>query len=854
MLSVCAPRSAGAQDAAPAAPPQDQAAPAGQAPQDAPTPAPKPRRHRVAQQRAGRTAASQDRSDAIQSIRIVGNQRIEEGTILSYMLVQPGDAFGSERVDRSLRTLYATGLFSDVSIQRDGSSLVVHVHENPLVNTISFEGNHNIKEDDLRKALELRPRAVFTTRMAQQDRTKLLGVYAGKGRFAATVEPYIQRLPQNRVNVIFKIVEGPETKISRIVFVGNHAFSENDLKGVIDSREERFWRFFSSSDQFNPERVNFDRELIRRFYLEHGYADIQVTNTVAELSPERKAFFLTFQVVEGERYRVGQITVKSNVPKVSAANYVSLVKEQKGGFYNGDAVEKSSDAIQNAVRLANANPFLLVNPRISRDRKKHVVDLEFDIAQGPRTYVERIDISGNTVTRDKVIRREFRFAEGDPNDPTLVRLTKQRLTDLGYFGDVKVTPTPGSAPDRVVINTELTEKATGELSLGGGYSTTSGILGQAGLRQHNLIGTGIDAGINGTLAARESQVDISATDPYFLDRNLVAGGDIFYLTNNNQYVSDYSETRYGFSARLGFAYNDHISQAFNYTISDRDVNNLSEFASVFVQDEAGYTLLSQLGQTLSFDYRDSRVAPHSGFVVRIGNDLAGLGGDEHYLRSKADSTYFLPLDYFTGNSLWGVSFSQGAGYLYNLQSKELIIDRFFLGGDNLRGFLDQGVGPHSVAYSSCLQGVAANIVANGNGSGACPASEIFYHGSDSIGGNFIYTQSTELHFPLPVPADFGLTGRAFVDSGGLSGLNVPPNATSECLPTSRHIGNRVVDDHGDTINKCYYDTGAIRASVGVGISWKSPFGLINIDLGIPIKKEPYDQTQVFKFGFGTRFQ
>ncbi len=850
VLSAAASCTAGAQEAAPPAQPQDQAAPSDQAPQAAA----KPRRHKVAQQRPSRPLRPQDKSDTIQIIRIVGNQRIEEGTILSYMLVQPGDAFGSERVDRSLRTLYATGLFSDVSITRDDSSLVVHVHENPLVNNITFEGNHNIKEDDLRKALELRPRAVFTTRMAQQDRTKLLGVYAGKGRFAATVEPYIQRLPQNRVNVIFKVVEGPETKISRIVFVGNHAFSENDLKGVIDSREERFWRFFSSSDQFNPERVNFDRELIRRFYLEHGYADIQVTNTVAELSPERRAFFLTFQVVEGERYRVGQITVKSTVPKVSAAHYVDLVKEQKGGFYNGDAVEKSSDAIQAAVRLANANPFLLVNPRISRDRKKHVVDLEFDIAQGPRTYVERIDISGNTVTRDKVIRREFRFAEGDPNDPNLVRLTKQRLTDLGYFGDVKVTPTPGSAPDRVVVNTELTEKATGELSLGGGYSTTSGILGQAGLRQHNLIGTGIDAGINGTLAARESQVDISATDPYFLDRNLVAGGDLFYLTNNNQFVSDYSETRYGFSARLGFAYNDHISQAFNYTISDRSVNNISQFASVFVQDEAGSTLLSQLGQTLSFDYRDSRVAPHSGFVVRIGNDLAGFGGDEHYLRSKADSTYFVPLDYFTGNSLWGISLSQGAGYLYNLQSKELIIDRFFLGGDNLRGFLDQGVGPHSVAYTSCTTTVAQNIAANGNGSGACPAADQFYHGSDSIGGNFIYTQSTELHFPLPVPADFGLTGRTFVDSGGLSGLNVPPNATSECLPTSKHIGNRIVDDHGDTINKCYYDSSSIRASIGVGISWKSPFGLINIDLGIPIKKEPYDQTQVFKFGFGTRFQ
>ncbi len=479
----------------------------------------------------------------------------------------------------------------------------------------------------------------------------------------------------------------------------------------------------------------------------------------------------------------------------------------------------------------------------------HKVDLEFDIAQGPRTYVERIDISGNTVTRDRVIRREFRFAEGDPNDPTLVRITKQRLQDLGYFGDVKVTPQPGSAADRVVVNTELTEKATGELSLGGGYSTTSGILGQAGLRQHNLIGTGIDAGINGTIAARQSQIDISATDPYFLDRNLVAGGDLFYLTNNNQFVSDYSETRYGFSARLGYSYNDHVSQAFSYTVSDRNVNNVSPFASIYVQDEAGRSLLSQVGQTLSFDYRDSRAAPHSGFVVRIGNDLAGLGGDEHYIRSKIDSTVFIPLDRFTGNSSWGISLTQGAGYLDNLQSKERIIDRFFLGGDNLRGFLDQGVGPHSVAYSTC------NIFQPYGPAGGCPKFNNFYHGQDSLGGNFIYTQSTELHFPLPVPADFGLSGRTFVDSGGLSGLNVPPNALVSCLPTSaRNKAGQTIDEHGDRINRCYYDSGTLRLSVGVGVSWKSPFGLINIDFGIPLLKEPYDQVQFFKFGFGTRFQ
>jgi outer membrane protein insertion porin family len=786
--------------------------------------------------------------DTIQAIKIVGNQRIEDSTILSYMLVQPGDPFSGDRVDQSLRTLYATGLFSDVSLRRDGNALVVHVKENPLVNAISFEGNHNVKEEDLRKELQLRPRAVFTVRMAQTDRTKLLGVYAGKGRFAATVEPEIVRLPQNRVNVIFKIVEGPETEISRILFVGNKSFPEDVLKSVIESREERLWRLLSSSDQFNPERINFDRELLRRFYISHGYADFQVTNTVAELSPDKKAFFLTFQIHEGERYRVGKVSVTSEVAHVDAATYRKLVKVEPGAFYNGDLVEKTSTTIQDKVR-ADGHNFVVVNPRIARNADKHTVDLVFDIADGPRQYVERIDITGNTVTKDKVIRREFRFAEGDAYDPALSRKTKQRLTDLGYFGDVKITPQPGSAPDKTVVLTEVTEKATGQLSLGGGYSTDAGILGNAGLRQTNLIGTGIDAGITGTIGAYESQLDISATDPYFLDRNLVAGADLFYLNNNNQYVEVYSETRIGATFRLGYAYNDHVSQSFNYLVTDRDVSNLQSYASIWIQDEKGWSLLSQLGQTLSFDYRDSRVNAHSGFIVRLGTDYAGLGGDVNYLRAKVDGTYFIPLDSFTGNSDWGIAVSGGVGYLDSLQSHERIIDRFFLGGDNLRGFLDQGVGPHSVAYTAC-----STAVGSVNSKGQCTTPGL-YQGSDSLGGNFIYTQSSELHFPLPVSKDFGLSGRAFADIGGLSGLNAPPNATTSCIPTSkRNSQGQPVDRYGDVIHQCYYNDTSPRVGVGFGVSWNSPFGLINIDLGIPVVKKPYDQTQVIRFGFGTRFQ
>ena len=687
--------------------------------------------------------------DVIQSIRVVGNQRIEEGTILSYMLVQPGDSFAGDRVDKSLRTLYATGLFADVSLRRDGNSLVVTVTENPLVNRITFEGNHNVKEDDLRKELTMKPRAVFSVRQAQTDRQKLLNVYAGKGRFAATVEPELVRLPQNCVNVVFKIVEGPKTLVSRIVFVGNHAFGEKRLRAVIDTREERWWRFLSSSDEFNPGRIDFDRELLRRFYLAHGYADFDVTTLSSELSPDRKEFFITFQVSRG---RALQDRHGQREEHRAASGCGALQADDR--HLHRRLLQRRQDrktvrAARGPIRRDNF-VFIKIDPKIRRNPKTHTVDLEFDIDPGPRVYVDRIEINGNTVTRDNVIRREFRFAEGDPLDPTLTRITKVRLQDLGYFSDVKVTPQPGSAADRSNVAVDITEKATGELSLGGGYSTTSGVLGQAGLRQHNLIGTGVDAGINATVGEYESQVDISATDPYFLDRNLVAGADIFFLSNNNPYVQAYDETRYGLSLRLGYQFNDHVSQAWTYTLSDRDVSNIQTYASTFVEDEAGWSLLSQVGQTLSFDWRDSRLATTSGFILRLGTDFAGLGGSEQYIRSKLDGTYWIPLEYFTGDPRWNISLSAGGGHLFNFNSEERIIDRFFLGGDNLRGFLDQGVGPHSVAFTACDTPTDFTALVNGQPApgSVCKAAG-YYHGSDSLGGETLWTGSAELHFPLP---------------------------------------------------------------------------------------------------------
>ena len=734
----------------------------------------------------------------ISSIRIEGNQRIEDGTILSYILVQPGDAFDPDRIDRSLKTLYATGLFSDVNLSRQGNTLVVRVAENPIVNRIAFEGNHKVTDAQLRPELQLRSRAVFTPALAEADRQRLLDLYAKRGRYAATVEPEIIKLDQNRVDVVFKIHEGALTQISRIAFVGNHAFGEARLKEVVNSRQEAFWRIFSDSDTYDPDRVNFDKELLRRFYLKNGFADFRVVSAASELTPDKSAFFLTFTLDEGSRYKIGKVSVNSTLPHLTGAALLPLVGISVGDWYDGDAVERNVQALNDAV-LARGYQFVDVQPRISRNHDKHTVDLVFDVSQGPRVYVERIDITGNTRTQDKVIRREFRLAEGDAFNAALVRRSRQRLEDLGYFNTVAISESPGSADDKVVLNTQIQEKATGELTIGGGYSSDDGALANIGLHERNLIGTGIDAGINGVLAQKESEVDLSVTDPYFLDRNLVAGFDLFRVQNNNQNVAQYSERRTGGSLRLGYEFTSHLRQALTYSLIDRDIYNVQTGASIYILDEAGPSVLSQFGQTLTLDYRDSTVDPRSGFVIRFGTDFAGLGGNAHYIRTKVDGTYLVPLESVFGDPDYGLAISAGAGYLFNLGEQEKIIDRFFLGGDNLRGFESGGAGPHDATTG------------------------------DSLGGRFIWTQSTEFRFPLPISPDFGLTGRAFVDVGALSQVNAIAGS------------GPITDDASP------------RVGAGVGVSWKTPFGLINIDVADPVIKKRQDKTQIFRFGFGTRF-
>ncbi|EHH69221.1 outer membrane protein assembly factor BamA [Gluconobacter morbifer] len=787
-------------------------------------------------------------SNIIQAISVKGNTRIETSTVLSYMVAQPGDTFNQDDLDRSLKTLYATGLFKDVTLHRDGNTLEVDLVENPIVNRIVFEGNHALKDEDLRKEISLRPRAVFSSQTTAADRQKILNQYAAKARFGATVTPQIVKLSHNRVDVVFNINEAQQTLIKKIVFVGNHAFSEARLAQVVSSKETAWYRFFSSSDEYNPERVKYDAELLRRFYLHNGFVDFHMIDATGELAPDHKSFYITFTLHEGPRYRIGKMDVRSSVRHVTREMMLSHIELFKHQWYDGTAIQNNTTNMQEWLQ-AEGHPFAMVRSEIARNPEKRVVDLLFDITEGPHVYVERIDINGNTITRDNVIRRNLPMAEGDPYTPFDRKYSKLALQDLGYFKSSSVEQTQGSAPDRVNVSANVLEKPTGEFSLGGGYSTDVGVLGNAAVKQHNLLGTGIDAGVSGTVAYYEKQADISVTDPYFLNRNLVAGADFYFIENDYQTYQSYKEAQYGMSLRLGYAYNRYLSQSFSYTLVDRDVGNFYSKSAVaqdpsliewvpsqYVQDSAGWSLLSQISTSLTYDRRDRRSNPHSGYMGKIGGDFAGLGGSAKYYRFKADGAYYLPLDSVTGSHDWTFQFKGGVGYMgdWSSSSDKDIIDNFYLGGENLRGFLQGGVGPRS----GHICGVS--LVA-----GKCPNDDYIpkQGQEDLLGGRFMYTASAQLNFPLPMGDDLGVSGRGFIDAGSLADLRVKHKYTDYALRYSSTYPYTPIN--GDTLTP--------RVSGGLGISWKSPFGLVNIDGAVPIRREKGDRLYPLRFGFGQQF-
>lgn len=728
----------------------------------------------------------------VQKIEISGAQRVEESTIASYMDLKKGDSVDSITTDRVLKNLFATGLFADVKVTNDNGVVKIEVIENPIVNRVAFEGNEKIEDQELLSEIQLRERQVFTRTKVQSDVSRLYQVYRRQGRFSVDIQPKIIRLDQNRVDLVFEIQEGDITDIESIRFVGNKAYSDSKLRSIISTKESAWYRFISNSDRYDQDRLLYDQELMRNFYLSQGYADFQILSAVAELSNNKEDFFITFTIEEGQRYRIASTEIISQIPDLDIGMLNESVQLREGDWYNADKVkttiEKMTDVLGD-MQFA----FVDIRPDIRKNREDASIDLVFVINETPRVFVERINVNGNMRTLDKVVRREMQLVEGDPFNRTKMSKSERDIKNLDFFENVEVDVKQGSAPDKTVVDINVQEKSTGELSIGAGFSSTDGPLADIRIRERNLLGKGQDLLLSTAIAGSRSEVNISFTEPYFIGRDISAGFDLFHVTRDLQDESSYDQKRTGGGLRIGYPLSENWRQSLKYSLESNDITDVDDDASRFIRDQEGKRTTSAISQRLFYDTRDSSVFTTSGMTYWLDTELAGLGGDAKYVSAKTGASYYYPI-----RDQWVVNILGETGLVEGYSDTDVEInERFFLGGSTLRGFERSGVGPRDTSTN------------------------------DALGGNVFYRGSVEMSFPVGLPKEMGVMGHTFTDFGTLW----------------------EIDETGSGIQ----DESSIRASAGIGMSWRSPFGPIRLDIAVPYAKEDFDEEEKFRFDFGTRF-
>lgn len=726
----------------------------------------------------------------IENIVVQGNQRLSTNTILTLVPIRIGDDFQPLRLDNSLKALYGTGQFADVRLDRQGNTLIIQVRENLLINQVAFEGNQALSDGELSGVTGSSARSVLTRTKVASDVAAMKELYERDGRLLVIIEPKIIPLTGARANLVFEVSEGARTRVDGVNFVGNKAYTDRRLRSVILTKQTNLLRNLLQNDGFAPGRIEVDRNFLTEYYQSRGYADFEVISAVAEQTPEKRGFIITFTVREGIKYRIGRVRIANNLPGVDTSQLVNRLKVRTGRTYDVLDIEETREDMEERVSVQGF-PFVDVVVTEESDPARGVVDLTFTIEEGPRLFVERINIQGNERTADDVIRREFRLAEGDAFSVSKLQRSQQRLLSLGYFASVELDPQGGSSEDQVVVDTIVEEQRTGELLLGGTYSNTAGILGNFNIADRNFRGRGQKYSIDLNAGVDNRDASFTFTEPYFLGREISAGVELFYNDRNVNNVYDRREA--GAKTSLGYKLSEHLTQRWTYGLTRTEVTDIAPTASLLITQQAGVTVRSSLQHAIIYDKRDVALNPSEGYLLIMRNTLAGLGGSVRYAQTTAEATHYLPI----GETFTFATRAEG-GFIEGLGQDTLLADRFFIGGDTIRGFSPSGLGPRAAT-------------------------------GGVLGAAKYWRTSAELRFPVPGLAEQGVRGRFFVDAGS-------------AWDVGQDTGTIVVDDSSN-----------VRASFGVGGTWDSPLGPLSLDYGIPVRKESFDVEQRFKFSISTSF-
>ncbi|WP_438263850.1 outer membrane protein assembly factor BamA [Asticcacaulis machinosus] len=734
-------------------------------------------------------------------IRVEGNERIDSQTIISYLPVQVGQAATPLAIDQSVKTLFRTELFSDVQIVMNGSEMVVNIVESPIINQVVFEGNSALSKDKLREEVTIRPRGVFTKAKVQADVQRIIELYRRSGRIAATVTPKIVELPQKRVDLVFEIDEGVKTGVSSVNFIGNKAYSDSDLSSVIVTRKSIWWKFFSSNDNYDPDRMDYDREQLRKHYTNRGYYDFRVVSSVAELSPDRKDFAITYTLDEGEKYNFGRVTVKTENDKLNAQNLERVIPFKGGDLYESDLIEKGVDNLTFAAGSAGF-AFVDIRPRDEGKPEDRTVDITYNVREGARVYIDKIDVVGNGRTLDRVVRREMLLSEGDAYNKALLERSKMYIGSLGFFKDVEIREVPSTTADKTNIEVAVTEQPTGELSFGAGFSSYEKFIFDVGITERNFRGRGQNVRARISTGSIQRNIDLSFTEPRFLNRDVQAGIDLFSSALDYSEYTSYKSESNGFGLRLGYSLNGYSLLRLRYNLRSDDLS----YGTTSTQCDdliysCGTGVTSSVGYTLSFDRRNDFVQATRGWQAIARQDFAGLGGDVKYVRSELEAHWYYGFRKDMILHLQGL-----AGNITPFGGDAVRInDRFFKGGTTFRGFENAGIGPRDQSSTYAL------------------------------GGQTYAIGTVELGIPNGLPEQYGLKTALFVDFGTLGG----------------------VDDrlkmNGSTANANIVDDMSLRAAAGVTIRWKSPMGPIQFDISQVLSREDYDKTETFRFSQSTQF-